>query len=203
MLSVRLLCLERYFQPVFQPLDFDLSAGELIVVTGSNGSGKTTLIRLLAGLIDPTSGTISCESRFLQYVGHDPAVKAELSVRENLQFCANLSAPDTPLQGIIEEMGLEHCAEQAGRTLSAGQRKRTALARLMVTGADLWLLDEPYTNLDNKGVDLVDRMLDRHLSRGGSCVLATHGNHRPRPADPASSGWRITEIALDPVARAA
>lgn len=203
MLSVRALCLERYFQPVFQPLDFDLSAGELIVVTGSNGSGKTTLIRLLAGLIDPTSGTISRKSVILQYVGHDAAVKAELSVRENLQFCANLSGPDAALDEIIADMGLEHCADQAGRTLSAGQRKRTALARLMVSGAGLWLLDEPYTNLDNKGVDLVDRLLDHHLSHGGSCVLATHGGHRPRPANPASPAWRITEIALDPVAKAA
>jgi heme exporter protein A len=202
MLSVRELCLERHFQPVFQPLSFELTAGELLVVTGPNGSGKTTLIRLLARLLDPTEGTITSTADRFQYVGHSAAVKAELSVYENLQFCARLAIEGENVESAIATMGLSDCAEQTGRTLSAGQRKRTALARLMVNKADLWLLDEPYTNLDADGVGLIDRLLDRHLASGGACVIATHGTHRPVPIG-SDSNWRTSEIVLEALERAA
>lgn len=195
MLSVRDLCLERHFEPVFEPLSFEVSAGELLVVTGPNGSGKTTLIRLLAGLIQPTSGTLSNGFEKPQYVGHECAVKAELSVRENLNFTARLAGADD-VDAAIEAMGLKPCAGQAGRTLSAGQRKRTALARLTIANADLWLLDEPYANLDAAGFERMDELLDRHLGAGGACVMATHGTHRPAPASP-SSAWRSRELALE------
>lgn len=202
MLSVRDLSLERHFQPVFRPLSFDLAAGGLIVVTGPNGSGKTTLIRLLAGLIEPTSGGVSRKSENLQYVAHEAGVKAELSVRENLRFYAHLAGAGENVDASIESLGLAHCADQTGRTLSAGQRKRTALARLIVAKAGLWLLDEPYSNLDSDGIELMDGLLDRHLSTGGACVMATHGAHRPTPAGP-PPGWRSIEIGLDAPALAA
>lgn len=201
MLSVRDLCLERHFQPVFEPLSFELGAGELLVVTGPNGSGKTTLIRMLAGLIEPTSGSIRRESGEISYVGHETAVKAELSVFENLQFSARLASRTGAIEPAIAELGLRACAEQAGRTLSAGQRKRTALARLLLGKRALWLLDEPYTNLDTDGVSVMDQLLDRHLAAGGACVMATHGAHRPPPAD--STHWRSMELALQAPARVA
>lgn len=202
MLSVRDLCLERHFQPVFEPLGFELGAGELLVVTGPNGSGKTTLIRMLAGLIEPTSGSVRREPGETAYVGHEAAVKAELSVFENLQFSARLAGGSGAIEPAIAELGLHDCAEQAGRTLSAGQRKRTALARLMLGKRALWLLDEPYTNLDAEGVSVMDRLLDRHLAGGGACVMATHGAHRPAPADN-QTRWRCTELELQAPARVA
>lgn len=195
MLNVHELCLERHFQPVFQPLSFELSTGELLVFTGPNGSGKTTLIRLLAGLLDPTTGKIESQTGNLQYVGHDAAVKAELSVYENLKFYAGLSGNNDNLENLIAKMGLSGCAEQVSRTLSAGQRKRTALARLLLADAQLWFLDEPYTNLDTAGIELIDQILDRHLQNGGSCVMTTHGNHRPS-ATGDNPGWRIREMVL-------
>ncbi len=199
MLSVRDLCLERHFQPVFEPLSFKLSGGELLVVTGPNGSGKTTLVRLLAGLIDPTSGSIEKHPHRMHYVGHEAAVKAELSVWENLAFYARLSRNTDGAEEAVRRLGLKDCAEQVGRTLSAGQRKRTALARLVLSRSDLWLLDEPYTNLDAAGIALVDSLLDAHLSSGGACVMATHGDHRPTPP---SGPWRASEIALQVAAQA-
>lgn len=195
MLSVSDLCLERHFQPVFEPLSFKLGAGELLVVTGPNGSGKTTLIRMLAGLIEPTAGSVRGKPGEIAYVGHDAAVKAELSVFENLQFSARLAGGSGAIEPAIAELGLRACAEQAGRTLSAGQRKRTALARLLLGKRALWLLDEPYTNLDTDGVSVMDHLLDRHLAAGGACVMATHGPHRPAPVD-SDTHWRSTELAL-------
>jgi len=202
MLSVRELCLERHFLPVFEPLSFDLAAGELLVVTGPNGSGKTTLIRLLAGLIEPSSGSMSKAVNGLQYVGHEAAVKAELSVRENLRFNARLAHGGDKIKTALAALGLTDCAEQPGRTLSAGQRKRTALARLLLDDTPLWLLDEPYTNLDAGGFEVMDNLLDSHLAGGGACVMATHGAHRPLPAG-GEHIWQCTEIELTTPALAA
>jgi heme exporter protein A len=202
MLIARHLCLERHFEPVFQPLSLEVGAGELLVVTGANGSGKTTLIRMLAGLIAPTSGSLERGKEPLIYIGHDSAVKAELTVRENITFSARLAGAGNDIEPAIEEMGLKGCADQAGGTLSAGQRKRTALARLILVGSGLWLLDEPYTNLDARGVEWMDAALDQHLANGGACVMATHGAHRPGLGSQ-DRLWRMSEINLDASALAA
>lgn len=202
MLSVSDLCLERHFLPVFEPLSFELAAGELVVVTGANGSGKTTLIRLLAGLIWPTSGSVERSASSIQYLGHEAAVKAELSVRENLRFNARLSGGGEKVEEALITVGLADCADQAGRTLSAGQRKRTAIARLLLDSAPLWLLDEPYTNLDTAGIELMDGLLDTHLGAGGSCVMASHGLHRPAPRA-GTPVWQLREMGLDAPLRAA
>lgn len=193
MLSVKNLCLERHFEPVFEPLTFALQKGELLLVTGANGSGKTTLIRMLAGLIQPTSGNIGRTHGAMHFVGHDAAVKSELTVRENLRFAARISGSNGPMATAIEQLALAECVDQVGGTLSAGQRKRTALARLMMVEAELWLLDEPYTNLDARGVEAIDALLARHLSAGGACVMATHGAHRPAPGD---GNWILSTLEL-------
>jgi len=180
MLSVSQIVFERYFEPVFEPVNFDLGNGQLLLVTGANGCGKTTLIRVLAGVLHPTSGNIESQAAGMAYVGHYLGIKDDLSVLENLRFMRDfLGTSSRSCEELIDEVGLTRVAEQQARTLSAGQRKRCALARLLVSEAQLWLLDEPYSNLDQEGVELVDRLLDCHLGGGGACVLATHGAHRP------------------------
>ncbi len=192
MLKSHQLLLERHFQPVFAPVDLEVRGGELWLITGANGAGKTTLIRLLAGLARPTSGRLLREAGTVAYLGHQLGLKADLSVVENLAFAAALSGGDAlPIQRTLERLDLADASHQAARTLSAGQRKRCALARLSLTPASLWLLDEPYANLDAPGVKVVDALLAEHLDGGGACVMSTHGALRP-PDLP----WR--ELAIQP-----
>jgi len=180
MLSASQIIFERYFQPVFLPVSFELGNGELLLITGSNGCGKTTLIRVLAGILHPTSGTLQDRSRGMAYVGHYLGIKDDLSVAENLRFMRDFLGTSTrSWQDVIKQVGLSRVEEQLARTLSAGQRKRCALARLLLSETELWLLDEPYSNLDQEGVELVDEILTGHLENGGACILATHGAHRP------------------------
>ena len=171
-------------------MDFSLGAGEVLVVTGDNGSGKTTLIRLLAGIITPSSGEIRLQAGSTAYLGHALAIKDDLSALENLRFAWQFNRPEKmPTAALLQQLkaalnsaGLSRVAHQPARTLSAGQRKRCALARLLVADAPLWLLDEPYSNLDGGGIALVDGLLQRHLEKGGAAVVATHGEHRPGAA---------------------
>lgn len=180
MLSVSQINFERYFEPVFEPVSFTLEAGDLLLVTGANGCGKTTLIRVLADILHPTSGEFLHRTGSMGYVGHYLGIKDDLSVMENLRFMRDfLGTSNRSCKDVIAQVGLGRVSEQLARTLSAGQRKRCALARLLLSNSELWLLDEPYSNLDQEGVDLVDSMLTAHLKAGGACVLATHGNHRP------------------------
>ena len=180
MLSVSQINFERYFEPVFEPVSFALEAGGLLLVAGANGCGKTTLIRVLADILHPTSGEFLQRSNSMGYVGHYLGIKDDLSVMENLRFMRGfLGTSNRSCKDVIQQVGLGRVSEQLARTLSAGQRKRCALARLLLSNTELWLMDEPYSNLDQEGVDLVDEMLIAHLEAGGACVLATHGNHRP------------------------
>ena len=180
MLTASNISFERYFQPVFQPVNFELGPGQLLLVTGANGCGKTTLIRVLAGILHPSDGTLRNEARGMAYVGHYLAIKDDLSVLENLRFMRDfIGTSGREVVEVVKRMGLGRVAEQLARTLSAGQRKRCALSRLLLADNQLWLLDEPYSNLDVEGVELVDELLQAHLEAGGACVLATHGAHRP------------------------
>jgi heme exporter protein A len=173
MLAVSQITLERYFAPVFEPVSFELAAGELLLVTGPNGSGKTTLLRLLAGLSRPSMGTIHRDQGLeadngVAYIGHQPGIKDDLNVLENIRFMLHFHGPtEQSAEEVSDMLGLRHVRNQVARTLSAGQRKRCALARLFTPGRSLWLLDEPYSNLR------------AHLDRGGACVMSTHGTLRP------------------------
>jgi heme exporter protein A len=190
MISVSDLTLERYFEPVFKPVTFSLSAGDLVLLTGDNGCGKTTLIRILAGVLAPSQGKIEWGDEGMVYVGHMLAVKDDLTVTENIDFMRQfIGHGEHSTREIVERVGLRRVCEQTARTLSAGQRKRCALARLLLSEAKLWLLDEPYSNLDKQGMVMLDGILHRHLQNGGACAMATHGSLRP-------DGFEFREIGL-------
>lgn len=190
MISVTDLTLERYFEPVFQPVTFSLGKGDLMLITGDNGCGKTTLIRILAGVLAPSQGRVEWTDEDRVYVGHMLAVKDDLTVTENIDFMRRfIGTGSLSTAAIVERVGLRRVCEQAARTLSAGQRKRCALARLLLSDAPLWLLDEPYSNLDKQGMVMLDGILHRHLENGGACALATHGSLRPQ-------GFQVRECEL-------
>jgi heme exporter protein A len=167
---------------LFESLDFDVLPGEATLLVGENGSGKSTLLRLLAGLLPPDGGSIERaadvdgEPVAVAWLGHTLGLKTSLTVIENLRFALGLNGHDrrlTPAQA-LSSVGLEDFDEVPARELSAGQRKRVALARLLLSPAAVWLLDEPYANLDPNGCQLVDRLVDRHLRAGGAAVLSLH-----------------------------
>ena len=186
LLEARRLAFARNDEPIFGPLDFALHAGEVVLIEGDNGAGKTTLLRLLSGLLAPTSGeirlageplTLARLSPQVALLSHQTGMKSELTALENLRFAAGLHglragmSPTTALAGV----GLDGYADVPIRQLSAGQKKRVALARVLLAPVGLWLLDEPYANLDLEGIRLVNRLLENHANRGGAALLTSHG----------------------------
>ena len=180
------LTCERGQRQVFTGLGFALSPGGTLLLTGPNGSGKSSLLRVMAGLLRPIAGQLTWASQNvaedpeshnarLQYLGHQDAVKPVLTAAENLTFWAGLRGhPGADTQQALERFGLGHLAQVPGRMLSAGQKRRLALARLLVSPAELWLLDEPSVGLDEASLDSLGAEIARHLSGGGRIVAATH-----------------------------
>jgi heme exporter protein A len=192
LLAARGLTFTRNDEPVFGPLDFVVAAGEALLVQGDNGAGKTTLLRVLAGLLRADSGEIdidgrsaqaSLRSRAIAYLGHLPAMKADLNALENLDFLCGLHGRRArQLPGdALSMVGLAGHEDTLARQLSAGQKKRLSLARLWLSPAPLWLLDEPYANLDLEGINLVNRMISAHLRDGGAALVTTHGAYAAPP----------------------
>lgn len=186
LLEARALSYHRQDEPVFGPLDFRLDAGELTLIEGDNGSGKTTLMRILTGLLRPEEGELlwrgealtwdRCSGEVL-FLGHQLGLKTELSPRENLAFAIGLYGRHNlaPIEAALTRVGLTGYEDEAVRKLSAGQKKRVALARLLLIPASLWLLDEPYANLDRTGIELVNRLLEAHIAQGGAALVTSHG----------------------------
>ena len=169
---------------VFADLDFEVGSGEVLAVTGQNGSGKTSLLRLVAGLLMPTEGTIALEggeaeltlAEQAHYLGHRDALKPALSVEENLSFWQNfLGGEAAEAAACLKAVGIDHAAHLPAAYLSAGQRRRLSLARLLAVRRPVWLLDEPTAALDAAGQELFSGLMREHLARGGLIVAATHG----------------------------
>lgn len=172
---------------VLRGVSFAVDTGQLLEVRGANGAGKTTLIRAVCGLLQAEEGRVRWRGREVRadlaafhaeiaYVGHDGALKADLSGLENIAYAAGVRRAVTrrDVAAAVERVGAAPYAERLVRTLSAGQRRRLALAVLLLTGAVLWLIDEPTTNLDARGQALVGGLIAEHLGAGGVVVAAVH-----------------------------
>lgn len=175
---------------VFAGLDFAVAPGDALVLLGPNGSGKSSLLRVMAGLLRPTVGQVlwgevpaaedaEAHAARTHYVGHHDAVKPVLSVAENLRFWARLHEPHAAtasraVDGALEAFGLSHLRDVPGKMLSAGQKRRTNLARLLAAPSPLWLLDEPTTALDKASIKVLEAVMAEHRARGGMVVLSTH-----------------------------
>ncbi len=174
---------------VFANLSFALQPSNALVLRGPNGSGKSTLLRLMAGLIQPLEGRIQWSDSDAgitddpdlhygrtHYVGHADAVKPVLTVTENVAFWARLRTPQSDVAGAIDKLGIAPLADVPGQFLSAGQKRRVNLARILAVPANLWLLDEPATALDVDAIAALCDAIAEHRSAGGMVVASTHQN---------------------------
>lgn len=187
MLEVSALCCTRGEREIFRDLSFSVSAGECVHVRGENGAGKTTLLKALCGLLRPLSGAVTWQGqplgeirddyhRALAYLGHATALKDDMDASENLMAaCAVADAPPVrPIGEALRMLGLNPSNNNPVRTLSQGQKRRAGLARLALSPAKLWILDEPLAALDTGAVTSILGLLDFHLDQGGSLVLTSH-----------------------------
>jgi len=186
MLSAKNLTLIRGESCLFQGLDFALNRGELLLLEGQNGSGKTSLMRAIAGMLTLETGEIFWnevpvnEQRqefhgALVWLAHRTGLKGDLTLVENLRFEGALRRQaKTDPAAIFERLGISRLKRLPLRSLSAGQQRRVALARMLMADVPLWLMDEPFTNLDREGRQLVMDLTDEHLAGGGMCVMAAH-----------------------------
>ena len=186
------LCVEKVHvwrgdRHVLRGVSLDVHPGELMHVSGPNGTGKTTLLRVVSGLLRPEKGSVAWQGRSiaataaeyqsaLAYASHEPALKSDLTALENLRFTVGLKRRVTAaeLRSSLERTGVANCADLPARVLSAGQRRRVAMARVLAFRADLWLLDEPYTNLDGSGSSLLSALLAEHVGQGGVALVVAH-----------------------------
>lgn len=203
MLDVTNLTCVRGDRRLFSDLNFAVTSGKVIEVRGPNGSGKTSLLRIICGLASPASGEVRWNETNIQtlgedyfgsvaYVAHQNGVKDELSVIENLLFSTAVAGARISRQQantILERVGLERQRDLPVRFMSAGQRRRLAMSRLLAGAAPLWVLDEVTSSLDEEGLALAAEMISEHLASGGLAVISAHQDFG---LDPAS----ITRIEL-------
>src|SRR5258707_730109 len=172
---------------VLQGVSTQVRPGELLHVSGPNGTGKTTLLRVVSGLLRPEQGSVTWGGQSivshrtdyqaaLAYAAHEPALKGDLTALENLHFSVGLKRRSSAaeLRGALERTGVTACADLPARVLSAGQRRRVSLARVVAMQASVWLLDEPYANLDAAGSELVSGLLQAHVAAGGLALVVAH-----------------------------
>ena len=169
---------------LFSGLNFGLASGQVLLLEGSNGSGKTTLLRILCGFREADQGQIywsglpladSAYFADMAYVGHADGTKKELTVLENLRFALALSRPGLySIDQALQKVQLAGYDDNLVQTLSAGQKRRLSLARLLITHNVLWILDEPFTSLDRQGIELIETLIDDHVKNSGMVILTSH-----------------------------
>ena len=187
MLTINNLAGARGDRLLFKNLSMTVDKGELLLIKGQNGAGKTSLLRLVCGLAVPEAGEICWEGesivnirpqylRSLIYVGHDNGVNLDFTVCENLEFHRALknNPSSDPISDILERLGIARYLDVPCRFLSAGQKRRVALARLLISNARLWLLDEPFNSLDDQVLTTVAQLVIEHLEQGGLCLATSH-----------------------------
>ena len=186
------LCVEKVHvwrgdRHVLKGVSLEVRPGELMHVSGPNGTGKTTLLRVVTGLLRPEQGSVAWlgkpiaaaaadYQRAMAYASHEPALKSDLTALENPRFAVGLKrrVPLAELRASLERTGVAQCADLPARVLSAGQRRRVAMARVLAFRAALWLLDEPFTNLDAAGSALLSALLVEHVGGGGMALVVAH-----------------------------
>lgn len=179
------LCFERDEIKVIDRVNLELNSGDLLQVEGCNGSGKTTLLRLLTTAIKPTSGRIFYQEKKLSdcryeycsniiFIGHQIALKERLTPVENLNWLSPIGLSQDSINRALDLVGLRDFETAPSWSLSAGQKRRVALARLIVSNAKIWFLDEPFTAIDTQGIGLMRQLIDDHVSKGGTVVFSTH-----------------------------
>lgn len=187
-LSLQNLACQRGERLLFRGLSHNFKNGDFVQIEGHNGIGKTSLLRILAGLAQPLEGEVRWDSEpiikqreiyhhHLLYLGHLSGVKPELTAWENLQFYQKISQAehgDDALWAVLEKVGLLGREDLPAAQLSAGQQRRIALARLWLSRAPLWILDEPFTAIDKKGVEILTALFDEHAEKGGIVLLTSH-----------------------------
>ena len=185
-LEARELTCIRDDRTLFSSLEFRLERGQALVLEGRNGSGKTSLLRILCGIRLPDAGCINWCGEDINrlgadyhehtaYVGHRDGIKLDLTPLENLAMARALGKPnDSTLEAALEKVDLYGFEDVLTRNLSAGQQRRLALARLLVTDTVLWILDEPFTSLDTHGIKTIEHLLDRHTGNGGMLAVTSH-----------------------------
>ena len=172
---------------ILRNVSLAVRAGEFLKITGPNGVGKTTLLRIVCGLLPAENGSVHWRGKVVRssnddfhlemvYLGHLNSLKADLTARENLRFLAGLrqTLTDADIDGALDRVGILSRGDLPARSLSAGQKRRLALARLLLSGATLWVLDEPVTNLDTAGIQLVEELITEHVNSGGLALSAAH-----------------------------
>ena len=169
---------------LFTGLSFSVRPGQVLLLEGSNGSGKTSLLRILCGLRDADAGQCQWDGQAIPadsymadmaYIGHSDGSKKELTVLENLRFALALHAPGAyAIEQALQTVQLAGFDDNPVQTLSAGQKRRLSLARLLITRNRLWILDEPFTSLDKQGIKLIESLIIAHTQRGGMVILTSH-----------------------------
>jgi heme exporter protein A len=180
-LSVAGLNIVRGGRSLIENLNFTANSGDLIWISGANGSGKTSLLKCLAGLLRPETGEISWNTKgdnhaqnMIAFHGHIDGHKPNLTVEENLEFWSSIYNQKIDLSETINRVGIADISKKRARTLSAGQSRRVALARLLLKKATYWLLDEPNAPMDNDGRDLINDLVNAHISNSGIAIIASH-----------------------------
>jgi len=184
-LTAEKLACTRGERRLFDGVNFRVSAGQALAVEGANGAGKTSLLRMIAGFLTPAAGTLTVteggkpvtdpeeRGRFIGWLGHQDGLKPQFTVAEQLHFYAQLYAAKTD-DAVLEQVGLTRQRDLPCRYLSAGQKRRLALARLVASNRPLWLLDEPFAALDTAGQGMIARLMAMHCGNGGIVIAATH-----------------------------